>query len=68
MHPALLHLTEQLAAHVRDICDELGVDLSDPRVHLAVHAFALTLLQPAAKASLESQILVEAWREAVTIR
>ena len=68
MHPALVHVTEQVGASVRDICSELGVDLSDPQVHLAVHAMCLTFLQPGVKASIESQVLVEAWREAVAIR
>ena len=68
MHPALLHLVEQTATTIRDICDELEVDLLDPRVHLAVHAVCLTILQPATKASIETQVLVDAWREAVRIR
>ena len=67
-HPALIHLVEQTSANVRNICESLEVDLLNAQVHLAVHAMCLTLLQPGAKPSIETQVLVDAWREAVRVR
>ena len=65
-HPALIHLVEQTSANVRNICDSLEVDLLNDQVHLAVHAMCLTLLE--SNPSIQTQVLVDAWREAVRVR
>lgn len=56
---------DQLSAHVRDIAETLGVDLSDKNAQLAVLAVCLTLSAKEAQASGPTTFLMDAWAEAV---